>query len=452
MRRRRRSSAAASALDELELERDPDAARALAVLTESRLLTVDEGAVEVAHEALLREWPRLRGWLEADAEGRRLHHHLIGAAREWRDSERDSRRALPRRPARRGARLGRRARPRAERARARLPRREPGGERARGRAPAPRQPPAADAARRGRGAARRRGRRRGDRDLRAPGRAQRGHRRRRPAPRRPGPHRGSPRPGASPRQHGRRPRRLGRDPLQPALGARCATPRRSASLNGDGSKLWSLALSPDGRTLAVGRQQRHRDPLRHPDAGANRRVRGGGRRLPGSASIPGTARSRSSRRTPAERGRTCRSSTRPPSGCAGRSRSAAIPAIPGSTLHPRCELRPGRTERDRRLLRAKTGAACSCAGSTSAAARRWGGPYASAGTGFSHLQMTPDGRVIYAGDATYAIDAETLRVVRRYPVGGCTSGISPDGATLALGARERKRSPARPRLRAGADP
>jgi DNA-binding SARP family transcriptional activator len=76
-------------LDELELERDEHAARALAVLTESRLLTVDEGSVEVAHEALLSEWPRLRGWLEQDAEGRRLHHHLIGAAREWRDSERD---------------------------------------------------------------------------------------------------------------------------------------------------------------------------------------------------------------------------------------------------------------------------------------------------------------------------------------------------------------------------
>ncbi len=77
------------ALDELELERDPDAARALAVLTEARLLTVDEGAVEVAHEALLSEWPRLRGWLEADAEGRRLHQHLIAAAAEWRDSGRD---------------------------------------------------------------------------------------------------------------------------------------------------------------------------------------------------------------------------------------------------------------------------------------------------------------------------------------------------------------------------
>ena len=76
-------------LDELELDRDEGAARALAVLTESRLLTVDEGAAEVAHEALLREWPRLRGWLAEDAEGRHLHQHLIGAAGEWRDSGRD---------------------------------------------------------------------------------------------------------------------------------------------------------------------------------------------------------------------------------------------------------------------------------------------------------------------------------------------------------------------------
>ena len=126
-------------LDELELDRDADAARALAVLTEARLLTVDEGTVEVAHEALLREWPRLRGWLEEDAEGRRLHQHLIGAAGEWRDSERDPAELY------RGARLASAldwaadARPRAQRARARLPRREQGGERARGRAPAARR-------------------------------------------------------------------------------------------------------------------------------------------------------------------------------------------------------------------------------------------------------------------------------------------------------------------------
>ena len=79
-RRPRRSFAGGSPLDELELDRDPDAARVLSVLTESRLVTVDEDTVEVAHEALLREWPRLRGWLEADAEGRRLHQHLIHAA------------------------------------------------------------------------------------------------------------------------------------------------------------------------------------------------------------------------------------------------------------------------------------------------------------------------------------------------------------------------------------
>ena len=77
------------ALSELEAERDADAAEALAVLTESRLVTVDEDTVEVAHEALLREWPRLRGWLEDDAEGRRLHQHLIHAAAEWQASERD---------------------------------------------------------------------------------------------------------------------------------------------------------------------------------------------------------------------------------------------------------------------------------------------------------------------------------------------------------------------------
>jgi WD40 repeat protein/DNA-binding SARP family transcriptional activator len=52
-------------------------------LTDARLLTISEGEVEVAHEALLREWPRLRGWLEEDVQGRHLHHQLRNAAREW---------------------------------------------------------------------------------------------------------------------------------------------------------------------------------------------------------------------------------------------------------------------------------------------------------------------------------------------------------------------------------
>jgi WD40 repeat protein/DNA-binding SARP family transcriptional activator len=71
-------------------EFDDDAQAVLAELTGSRLLTTSKGEVEVAHEALLREWPRLRGWLEEDADGRRLHQRLINAAREWQAGGRDS--------------------------------------------------------------------------------------------------------------------------------------------------------------------------------------------------------------------------------------------------------------------------------------------------------------------------------------------------------------------------
>jgi WD40 repeat protein/DNA-binding SARP family transcriptional activator len=66
-----------------------DAEAVLAVLARERLITIGEGEVEVAHEALLREWPRLRRWLEEDAEGRRLHRQLTHAARDWDAAGRD---------------------------------------------------------------------------------------------------------------------------------------------------------------------------------------------------------------------------------------------------------------------------------------------------------------------------------------------------------------------------
>jgi WD40 repeat protein/DNA-binding SARP family transcriptional activator len=72
-----------------ELERTSGAGGVLAALADGRLVTVSGEQAEVAHEALLREWPRLRGWLEEDAEGRRLHHHLGIAAREWDERGRD---------------------------------------------------------------------------------------------------------------------------------------------------------------------------------------------------------------------------------------------------------------------------------------------------------------------------------------------------------------------------
>src|SRR6201995_735236 len=39
--------------------------------------------IELAHEAVVRAWPRLRGWLEDDLEGQRTRHHLTQAAEDW---------------------------------------------------------------------------------------------------------------------------------------------------------------------------------------------------------------------------------------------------------------------------------------------------------------------------------------------------------------------------------
>lgn len=77
-------------LAEFDAGRNARVAHVLAVLTEARLVTVSEGSVEVAHEALLREWPRLRDWLEEDRAGQRLRSHLINSAKEWDSSGRDT--------------------------------------------------------------------------------------------------------------------------------------------------------------------------------------------------------------------------------------------------------------------------------------------------------------------------------------------------------------------------
>jgi WD40 repeat protein len=55
----------------------------LKALADARLITTSEDTVEVAHEALIREWPTLRGWLEDNREGLRLHHQITEAAQEW---------------------------------------------------------------------------------------------------------------------------------------------------------------------------------------------------------------------------------------------------------------------------------------------------------------------------------------------------------------------------------
>ncbi|QFQ96868.1 hypothetical protein F9278_12300 [Streptomyces phaeolivaceus] len=67
-----------------------EVARVLEALARARLLTVDGTAVEVAHEALLTAWPRLRGWIEEDRDRLRAHRQPTEAARAWEELGRDA--------------------------------------------------------------------------------------------------------------------------------------------------------------------------------------------------------------------------------------------------------------------------------------------------------------------------------------------------------------------------
>ena len=67
---------------------DDDHARIVDRLVDARLLTTDEESVQLSHEALAREWPRLKEWLADDVEGQRIMRHLGSAAAAWDAMER----------------------------------------------------------------------------------------------------------------------------------------------------------------------------------------------------------------------------------------------------------------------------------------------------------------------------------------------------------------------------
>jgi WD40 repeat protein len=64
-------------------------------LADARLLTTSadqqtgERWVDISHEALIRGWPRLRGWLDEDRAGLRVHRRITEAAEEWERLGRD---------------------------------------------------------------------------------------------------------------------------------------------------------------------------------------------------------------------------------------------------------------------------------------------------------------------------------------------------------------------------
>ncbi|MEV0171399.1 hypothetical protein AB0I00_09780 [Streptomyces sp. NPDC050803] len=73
-----------------ELDADDTTAEVLERLVRARLLTVDGDTVELAHEALIGAWPRLRGWVEENRERLRLHRRLTEAAHSWAELGRDA--------------------------------------------------------------------------------------------------------------------------------------------------------------------------------------------------------------------------------------------------------------------------------------------------------------------------------------------------------------------------
>src|SRR5262245_19134824 len=76
-------------LAELVPEGDAEAASVVDRLASSRLLVVGDDSAEIAHEALIREWPRLRGWLAEDRVWLRTLRQLLTGARGWGESGRD---------------------------------------------------------------------------------------------------------------------------------------------------------------------------------------------------------------------------------------------------------------------------------------------------------------------------------------------------------------------------
>jgi len=81
-------------LDDLEVDRAAIGS-VIHSFDSHRLLSFDRDpvtrgpTVEVAHEALLAEWPRLKGWIESAREDVRMHRRLAAVASEWESADHD---------------------------------------------------------------------------------------------------------------------------------------------------------------------------------------------------------------------------------------------------------------------------------------------------------------------------------------------------------------------------
>jgi len=76
--------------DLIPADSDPESTKSLIKgLADARLLVVAGDEVEVAHEALIRHWERLRAWLNDDRDNLRLREGVSDDARRWENAQRD---------------------------------------------------------------------------------------------------------------------------------------------------------------------------------------------------------------------------------------------------------------------------------------------------------------------------------------------------------------------------
>ncbi|MDV9176224.1 hypothetical protein R6V09_39635 [Streptomyces sp. W16] len=75
---------------ELDADGTGDTAVVLDRLARARLITLDDDTVDLAHEALITAWPRLREWIDRDREVLRRHRLLTEAALAWEQLDRDA--------------------------------------------------------------------------------------------------------------------------------------------------------------------------------------------------------------------------------------------------------------------------------------------------------------------------------------------------------------------------
>ncbi|WP_034483483.1 AAA family ATPase [Actinomadura oligospora] len=79
-----------TAVAELDVGEGDEAAAVLERLVAARLVTIDEGTADLAHEALLTAWPRLSEWIDQDRDRIRVQQRVTEAADGWEALGRDS--------------------------------------------------------------------------------------------------------------------------------------------------------------------------------------------------------------------------------------------------------------------------------------------------------------------------------------------------------------------------